>query len=101
MAQLVEDCLRIIFIELESDQSSLYSCILVNRLWCRIAVPILWKHPYKIGNFNETIPSYCYKLYKTIIYLLPTSSKQLLCDNFNKLFVPILQNLQNQQNQPL
>src|ERR1043166_1148531 len=86
--KIMEDCLRIIFTELQNDQSSLYSCILVNRFWCRIAVPILWKH---IDIFDRPSHS-CIKLYNTIIYLLPASSKQLLFDNNIMLPLPILQN---------
>ncbi|CAB4403436.1 unnamed protein product [Rhizophagus irregularis] len=29
-----------------NDFSTLYSCILVNRLWCRLAVPLLWEDPF-------------------------------------------------------
>ncbi|RIA91678.1 hypothetical protein C1645_821687 [Glomus cerebriforme] len=28
------------------DFSTLYSCILVNRLWCRLAIPLLWENPF-------------------------------------------------------
>ena len=75
MSQLIEDCLRIIFTELKNDSSSLYSCILVNRYWCRIAVPILWKNPYNFKNISRN------KFYNTIINFLPTNSKQILLDN--------------------
>ncbi|RGB29771.1 hypothetical protein C1646_766169 [Rhizophagus diaphanus] len=36
------------------DYSTLYSCILVNRLWCRLAIPLLWENPFSIRtrNFN-------------------------------------------------
>ncbi|CAB5182244.1 uncharacterized protein OCT59_000346 [Rhizophagus irregularis] len=33
---------------LRDDISSLYSCILVNRLWCRIAIPLLWEDPFSV-----------------------------------------------------
>ncbi|RIA98970.1 hypothetical protein C1645_812149 [Glomus cerebriforme] len=70
---LTEDCLRIIFTQLTYEEN-IYSCILVNRFWCRVAIPILWK-----SNFAAFT---CYKkLYETIIYLLPTSSKELLIKN--------------------
>ncbi|PKK62758.1 hypothetical protein RhiirC2_789897 [Rhizophagus irregularis] len=38
----------------KSDFSTLYSCILVNRLWCRLAIPLLWENPfsYPTKNFN-------------------------------------------------
>jgi hypothetical protein len=31
-----------------SDFSTLYSCILVNRLWCRLAIPLLWEDPFSL-----------------------------------------------------
>jgi len=33
---------------LRNDLKSLYSCILVNRLLCRIAIPILWEDPFSL-----------------------------------------------------
>src|SRR6266542_57890 len=44
---LNKDVLFLIFKELQNDSKSLYSCLLVNRTWCKIAVPILWKKPLK------------------------------------------------------
>ncbi|PKC55271.1 hypothetical protein RhiirA1_475917 [Rhizophagus irregularis] len=37
-----------------NDYSTLYSCVLVNRLWCRIMIPILWENPFSIPikNYN-------------------------------------------------
>ncbi|RIA86491.1 hypothetical protein C1645_878639 [Glomus cerebriforme] len=38
-----------------NDLSTLYSCILVNRLWCRITIPLLWENPflyYPIENYH-------------------------------------------------
>ncbi|GET66545.1 uncharacterized protein OCT59_000336 [Rhizophagus irregularis] len=29
-----------------NDFSALHSCILVNRLWCRLAIPLLWENPF-------------------------------------------------------
>src|SRR6266542_414757 len=72
MSHLDEDCLKIILTELQDDQNSLYSCILVNRFWCRISIPILWKKPFVPKNV---------KLYNMIIYLLRLSSKKLLFDH--------------------
>src|ERR1044071_7653046 len=31
---------------LRNDLQSLYSCVLVNRLLCQIAVPVLWEDPF-------------------------------------------------------
>ncbi|GBB88220.1 hypothetical protein RclHR1_14770004 [Rhizophagus clarus] len=35
-----------------NDFSTLYSCILVNRLWCRLAIPLLWEDPFSIPTKN-------------------------------------------------
>jgi hypothetical protein len=37
---------------LDNDFSSLHSCILVNRLWCRSAIPLLWEDPFSIATRN-------------------------------------------------
>jgi hypothetical protein len=36
----------------QNDFSTLYSCILVNRLWCRVAIPLLWEDPFSIPTKN-------------------------------------------------
>ncbi|RHZ75970.1 hypothetical protein Glove_208g206 [Diversispora epigaea] len=54
---LVNDVLREIFLHLVNpnpftgiytidDLHNLYQCILVNRTWCSIAIPILWSQPF-------------------------------------------------------
>ncbi|GBB91479.1 hypothetical protein RclHR1_01880010 [Rhizophagus clarus] len=43
MSRLSFDCLTEIFSYLENDKISLFSCLLVNRDWCNVAVRILWK----------------------------------------------------------
>ncbi|CAB4426533.1 unnamed protein product [Rhizophagus irregularis] len=35
-----------------NDFSTLHSCILVNRLWCRLAIPLLWEDPFSIPTKN-------------------------------------------------
>ncbi|GBB89116.1 hypothetical protein RclHR1_01580017 [Rhizophagus clarus] len=93
MSYLVEDCLIIIFNELRKKPSSLYSCILVNKYWCHVAMPILWEDPFELFNGGS---SSRHKLYNLIISLLPTPSKRLLLDN-NIIELPI----QESSNQPL
>ncbi|EXX60375.1 uncharacterized protein OCT59_006080 [Rhizophagus irregularis] len=38
----------------QNDYSTLHSCILINRLWCRLTIPLLWENPFSIptNNFN-------------------------------------------------
>src|SRR5688500_8387352 len=38
----------------QNDFSTLHSCILVNRLWCRLAIPLLWEDPFSIHINNNT-----------------------------------------------
>src|SRR5579862_2965142 len=71
MSQLTADCLDEIFEYLENDNVTLYSCILVNRLWFEISVRILWRNTFNYRTSN----------FKTLISCLPNESKEIL---FNK-----------------
>ena len=44
------DCLVTIFENLKNDYKSLHSCILVNRQWHTINIPILWRNPFYSEN---------------------------------------------------
>ncbi|PKC65029.1 hypothetical protein RhiirA1_536645 [Rhizophagus irregularis] len=46
------------------DYKTLHSCILVNRLWCRIAIPLLWEDPFsmKFPKNYHFIEIYLHKL---------------------------------------
>ncbi|RGB32964.1 hypothetical protein C1646_762280 [Rhizophagus diaphanus] len=56
-----------------NDYSTLHSCILVNRLWCHLSIPLLWEDPFSIPteNYNFIIIYLHYlniddfKIYKT------------------------------------
>ncbi|PKC63261.1 hypothetical protein RhiirA1_464017 [Rhizophagus irregularis] len=63
MSQLTVDCLNEIFEYLEDDKVTLYSCLLVNHLWCEVSVRIYWNI---IRNYN------------TLITCLPNESKEIL-----------------------
>ncbi|CAG8654162.1 9545_t:CDS:1 [Funneliformis caledonium] len=80
MARLTHDCLLIVFKELKKDIRSLFSCLLVNRLWCETAVPILWKNPWALFQHHSITNNY-ESLYNTIISLLPQESKDFLIQN--------------------
>src|ERR1043165_6191405 len=62
--QLPIKCLNKIFEDL--DDKALRSCLLVNRSWCKVSVPILWTN---IQNCN------------TLIACLPHESKEILYKN--------------------
>ncbi|CAB5197583.1 hypothetical protein RhiirA5_426140 [Rhizophagus irregularis] len=77
MEEINLDCLVLIFNVLIKDEKSLHSCLLVNKKWCNIVVPILWKRCF-LGEINE-------KLCNVILSFLPSSSKKLLSNNDIKL----------------
>jgi hypothetical protein len=85
MLVINEDCLSLIIKELCDDISSLYSCLLVNRLWCETVVPVLWKDPWKFLNNLKDFKRD--KLFlNTILLHLSEESKSHLRnqDNINK-----------------
>src|SRR5436190_21900341 len=47
MSKLNRDILYLTFKELQYDKNTLYSCLLVNKLWCENIIPILWKNPWR------------------------------------------------------
>ncbi|GBC02660.1 hypothetical protein RclHR1_04740003 [Rhizophagus clarus] len=58
-----------------NDFSTLHSCILVNRLWCRLAIPLLWEDPFSIPNQN-------YQFIKILLYNLNENDKTQLNENY-------------------
>ncbi|GBC02807.1 hypothetical protein RclHR1_04830005 [Rhizophagus clarus] len=70
---LIPDCLLEIFSYLKDDRKTLFSCIRVNRLWCRLAIPILWSTPFKYYS-----QKYTYKIINTYITCLNTQDKVIL-----------------------
>jgi hypothetical protein len=81
MEKLNVDCLILIFNELRADNSSLYSCLLVNKEWYHLVIPILWRDFLYFSKYKKSIK----KFSNIILSCLPTSSKQLLFNNYIKL----------------
>jgi hypothetical protein len=46
MSILNKDILFLVFEVLQEDSKSLFSCLMVNKLWCETVIPILWKNPW-------------------------------------------------------
>ncbi|PKK57677.1 hypothetical protein RhiirC2_797608 [Rhizophagus irregularis] len=80
--KLPADCLNEIFENLEQNKPALHSCLLVNRLWCRTSVRILWRN---VLNFNSSDISRQSKVESSILHMLiaclPNKSKKLLSEN--------------------
>ncbi|PKC63897.1 hypothetical protein RhiirA1_537448 [Rhizophagus irregularis] len=55
MSKLNKDILYLIFEELQDNKEYLASCLTVNKTWCEIVIPILWKNPwrYYLNNKKE------------------------------------------------
>ncbi|RIA86693.1 hypothetical protein C1645_828921 [Glomus cerebriforme] len=47
---------------LRNDIKSLYSCILVNRFLCRLAIPLLWEDPFSI-KYQENLSCHFIDIY--------------------------------------
>src|ERR1043166_7537199 len=68
-------------------KKSLYSCLFVNKEWCNVVVPILWK---KCSWCNKGKSEK--KLFNIILSCLPSPSKQYLSNNKIALPATILLN---------
>ncbi|KAF0399010.1 hypothetical protein F8M41_009793 [Gigaspora margarita] len=94
------ECLLEILAFLQKDQGSLFSCLLINRHWCRITVPILWKEPcFKKGKlirkFLQELNANERKLFfsglnanelKLFFSRLNANERKLLLSEFNAQF---------------
>ncbi|RIA86687.1 hypothetical protein C1645_828914 [Glomus cerebriforme] len=89
---LISECLVPIFKYLEDDPVSLFPCILVNRYWCRTAIPILWSNPFSLTKFDSRYGSRrMFSLINTFISTLPQESKNLLISH--EIKIPEITNL--------
>ncbi|RIA87725.1 hypothetical protein C1645_827408 [Glomus cerebriforme] len=71
MPQLFTDCLNEVLEYLEGDMITLYSCLLVNHLWCEVSVRVFWRNSWNYHDSNL----------RTLIACLPTESKEILSKN--------------------
>jgi hypothetical protein len=77
--QLPIECINEIVEYFNDDKTSLYSCLLVNRLYCKVAVEILWKN---IWSFQTNYkPHVSLSIINTLISCLPKKSKDFLKKN--------------------
>jgi hypothetical protein len=88
--QLPTECLNEILEYFEEDELTLHSCLLVNRLWCKIAVRILWRNIFDfIRSYqNSSLRVKSSKILSTLIACLPNESKELLYENGISISTP-------------
>jgi hypothetical protein len=77
MSTLNKDILFLIFEELQEDSKSLFSCLMVNRLWCETAIPILWRNPWCYDEVNYSNKS---SLFIIITHYLFDDIKELITE---------------------
>ncbi|RGB43404.1 hypothetical protein C1646_749789 [Rhizophagus diaphanus] len=88
LLQLNVDILFLIFEELKNDMKSFYSCLLVNKTWCIMTLPILWRDPNIISLSDEAKS----KLFDVIFLHLSKESRDILKSRgINNLLTEIYQ----------
>ena len=106
MSKFNNDIVFLLFEELQSDSKSLFSCLLVNRLWCKAAIPILWRNPWCYKNIDYQKKG---SLYHIITIFLPDDVNKLRESNrfqfhvnhFHWIIYHFIMNSQKQWNQEL
>uniref|UniRef100_U9SX95 F-box domain-containing protein n=1 Tax=Rhizophagus irregularis (strain DAOM 181602 / DAOM 197198 / MUCL 43194) TaxID=747089 RepID=U9SX95_RHIID len=74
----------------QNDFSTLYSCILVNRLWCHLAIPLLWEDTFSIEEPKN------YHFIEIYLQYLEENDKEKLQDyGINKNLFPLNNTLFN------
>jgi hypothetical protein len=54
---------------LQDDIKTLFTCLFINKLWCQITVPILWRDPWKFKIWDTSSSKDRYKLMLNILIL--------------------------------
>ncbi|GBB95812.1 hypothetical protein RclHR1_02620003 [Rhizophagus clarus] len=81
--KLTNYCLEEIFKYLKDDKPTLFTCILINRSWSEVAIPILWARPFENPMYGNNI-----NIFWTYISCLPIEKKVLLANKGIKLSNP-------------
>src|SRR6266496_1779201 len=55
MSKLNKDILYLIFKILQDDKYTLFLFLLINKTFCEIIIPILWKNPWKTRRRNHSL----------------------------------------------
>jgi hypothetical protein len=90
MSKLNKDVIFLILRELKDDNKSIYSCLFVNRTWCKMTVPILWNDPTRRFRSYPT-DDVCNMLLNVILLHLSEESKVNLKNQGINLFIETYQ----------
>ncbi|CAG8450116.1 3386_t:CDS:2 [Diversispora eburnea] len=92
------DTLAIILDFLSTSKTTLYSCLLVNRLWCRLVIPHLWSDPFSLSicdYASSSIEKNSMLIIETYINCLNKDEKQRFVEE------GIIINYNNNEKKPL
>src|SRR5437764_452887 len=73
-------CIMQIICELSESSNDLYSCSLVNRMWCECAIAYLWQTPFRwsgrkacrmLVKFLRFLPKECFEDLEDIVDMHP------------------------------
>ncbi|CAG8669279.1 20501_t:CDS:1 [Dentiscutata erythropus] len=79
---MTPDCFAVILDYLQDDKATLHSCVLINRMWCRLTVPLLWSRPFSLVSQNKinTIERNAALIISTYVSCFSDSERQQLID---------------------
>jgi hypothetical protein len=69
-------CLEKIIGNFSDDLATLFECILVNRLWCKIVIPLLWSNPFEYLKCQKH--DHGWQLIRTYLTCLPDNEKTMV-----------------------
>src|ERR1043166_4684118 len=75
---LPADVVSEILQHLKDDTETLCSGLFVNRLWCHVVVPLLWRDPWAIAKSRQRYEAY--EFLSVLCGCLSEESKNLLLD---------------------
>ncbi|CAI2168349.1 2563_t:CDS:2 [Funneliformis geosporum] len=76
--QIPIDILYEILEHIEDDRMTLFSCLLVNHIWCKISVRILWKNIQNFDTLVACLPNESIEKLRRISVYVTTPTKPLL-----------------------
>ncbi|GBB90141.1 hypothetical protein RclHR1_01700004 [Rhizophagus clarus] len=83
MSKLNRDVLYLVFEELQDSLRFLFSCLMVNKLWCETVIPILWRKPwYHTIYYNYSKRN---SIYSVITSYLSNDVKEFLSEKGIKI----------------
>src|SRR5438105_750679 len=68
----------------QNDFKTLHSCILVNRLWCRLTIPLLWESSFSIFRLkrHSNVSSHKFRFLEIYLHYLNDGDKKRLLEEY-------------------